>query len=353
MMVRAILLALAASLLPGAGPSYRLALPGYRYQFPRDHFEHPEFRTEWWYYTGNVRNEEGRRFGFELVFFRQAQRRGASDNPSAWRVDDMYLAHLALTDIDGKRFFSHRRLNRAGPGIAGASLEKRRIWNGNWSAQWQDDKQTLLAIAPEFQFELRLRPLKQPVIHGRNGVSQKAAGAGRASHYVSFTRLAVDGRISLDGKNHRATGTAWMDHEWFTHQLGDDQVGWDWFSIQFEDGSDLMLVQLRKKDGSVDSHSTGTYVDGKGATKHLTSSDFRLHPVSFWKSSKTGARYPVRWRISAPALGIELEATAALDHQELAHGDTNYWEGSVIYNGTRKGAGYMEMTGYDKALRLD
>src|SRR5690349_17127134 len=136
---------------------YQRAAPGYRYSFPRDHFEHPEFRTEWWYYTGNLRDSAGKRFGFELVFFRHGQRRGPSANPSAWRVDDLYLAHVAVTDIGGKRFYYHERLNRAGPGVAGASLAQRRVWNGNWSAQWQAERQTLKAMADEFRFRLDLR----------------------------------------------------------------------------------------------------------------------------------------------------------------------------------------------------
>ena len=169
---------------------YRSALPGYHYSFPRDHFEHPAFRTEWWYYTGNLRSSDGNRFGFELVFFRQGQRRGEPvENRSAWRIDDAYLAHLALTDIHGERFYHDERVNRAGPGVADASFEKRRVWNGNWSAQWNGERQTLEATSEEFRFHLQLDPAKPLVIHGSDGVSQKADGAGKASHYVSFPRL--------------------------------------------------------------------------------------------------------------------------------------------------------------------
>ncbi|MGH9657009.1 MAG: lipocalin-like domain-containing protein, partial [Bryobacteraceae bacterium] len=214
---------------------YRTAEPGYRYRFPEDHFAHPDFRTEWWYYTGNVWDTGRRRFGFELVFFRQARRRGPSENRSAWRADDLYLAHLALTDVAGKRHLSHRRLNRAGPGLAGASREEGRIWNGNWSAEWSGESQILQAVASDFRLDLRLEPSKPVLVHGQRGVSQKAAGAGRASHYVSFTRLAASGQISTGGARHAVRGTAWMDHEWFTHQLDSEQVGWDWFSVQLDD----------------------------------------------------------------------------------------------------------------------
>ncbi|HTM51490.1 MAG TPA: lipocalin-like domain-containing protein [Bryobacteraceae bacterium] len=346
-----------ALLAAAAANEYRPALPGYRYSFPGDHFEHPDFRTEWWYYTGNLRSAEGKRFGFELVFFRQGQRRGEPvENKSAWRVDDVYLAHLALTDIDGKRFYPHERLNRAGPGLAGASFERRRVWNGNWSSQWDADRQTLEATAEEFRLNLRLAPSKPAVIHGLNGVSQKAAGEGKASHYVSFTRLAVSGELQLEGKAHAVTGTAWMDHEWFTHQLDSSQVGWDWFSVQLDDGRDLMLFQLRLRDGSIDPHSSGTLVDRGGAARTLRAGDFSLTPVRYWTSPATRARYPVSWSVRAPSLGLDLRCDAALDGQELAgrvDRAPGYWEGAVRYSGSASGVGYLEMTGYDKPVRLD
>ena len=299
---------------------------------------------------------DGKHFGFELVFFRQGQRRDPVENRSAWRIDDLYLAHLALTDIDGKRFFPHERLNRAGPGVAGASFEKRRVWNGNWSVQWLDGRQTLTATADEFQIQLQLDPAKPPVIHGENGISQKAEGAGKASHYVSFTRLTVTGNVQLDGKPNAVTGTAWMDHEWFTQQLDASQVGWDWFSIQLDDGRDLMLFQLRTKAGSIDPFSSGTYVDARGAARHLTSRDFSLQPSRTWVSPKTKARYPVSWRIRVPSLALDLNCDAALDGQELpsqSDSSPSYWEGAVRYSGSAAGVGYLEMTGYDKPVHLD
>lgn len=330
---------LAALALSG---DFQLSLPGYRYAFPRDHFEHPEFRTEWWYYTGNVQAEDGRKFGFELVFFRQAQRRGPSDNRSVWRIDDLYLAHLALTDIGGKRFRYHQRLNRAGPGVAGASFDQRRVWNGNWSARWNGEKQTLRAVAEDIRFTLELTPVKPLVIHGQNGVSQKAAGAGSASHYVSFPRLAVEGELN----GARVRGTAWMDHEWFTHQLAADQAGWDWFSAQLDDGTELMLFELRRKDGGIDPFSAGTFIDRQGRARHLRAADFTLQPLAYW------GKYPIRWRIRVPALAIDLECAAVLPDQELRGEGVNYWEGAVSYTGSGTGVGYLEMTGYTSPVRL-
>ncbi len=330
---------LLALLLAG---DFRLALPGYRYRFPRDHFEHPEFRTEWWYYTGNLRAEDGRKFGFELVFFRQAQRRGPPENQSAWRIDDLYLSHLALTDIGAGRFRYYKRLNRSGPGVAGASFEKRRVWNGNWSAEWNGEKQTLRAVAQDIRFTLELTPLKPPVIHGEDGVSRKAAGAGRASHYVSIPRLAVEGELN----GARVRGAAWMDHEWFTHQLEPHQAGWDWFSAQLDDGTELMLFDLRLKDGGIDPYSSGTFIGRDGRARRLRSTEFTLQPLEYW------GKYPVRWRIRVPALGIDLECAAALPDQELRGEGIPYWEGAVTYKGSATGVGYLEMTGYAGPVRL-
>ena len=350
--MRVVRVALAACLLASAS-NFREALPGYHYQFPRDHFDHPDFRTEWWYYTGNVHTRDGHRYGFELVFFRSAQDRPETPppSPSVWRVDDLYLGHLALTDIDGRRFRYFKRLNRAGPGIAGVSLADARIWNGNWEARWDlaSGAQTLSAVAEGVRFTLHLTPAKGPVINGENGISQKAEGAGKASYYVSFPRLAIEG--TLNGAP--VAGLAWMDHEWFTHQLEANQQGWDWFSIQLENGADLMLFQLRRTDGTIDPFSSGTYIAPDGRATHLKRADFQLQPLETWTSPKTRAQYPIHWRISIPAMQVTLDCTATLPDQELVDENSpTYWEGAVAYSGTAKGAGYLEMIGYGKPMRL-
>src|SRR5580698_3783872 len=223
---------------------FRLAEPGYRYAFPRDNFNHPEFQTEWWYYTGNLRSSTGRRFGFELTFFRQGVDRSATV-PGVWDVRDLWLAHLALSDLDDGRFLYTERLNRSGAGIAGADGQQARVWNGNWQAQWKLDPQApggmasqrLQAVADRFSFDLTMTTSKPPVIHGENSISQKAEGLGRASHYISFTRLKTNGVMVLDGQRWNVEGESWMDHEFFTHQLAANQSGWDWFSLQLSDGS--------------------------------------------------------------------------------------------------------------------
>jgi predicted secreted hydrolase len=339
---------------------YRTALPGYRFEFPRDHFSHPDFQTEWWYYTGNLKSADGHRFGFELTFFRQAVTRDPVKN-SAWDVRDLYLAHLALSDLNGQRFYHAERTNRSGPGIAGVSQTDARIWNGNWQIQWCADEQILQAIDDRFELHLTLRAEKPPVIHGENGVSQKATGAGRASHYISLTRLVTQGSIQVDGKEFAVAGLAWMDHEFFTHQLEPDQAGWDWLSLQLDDNTELMLFRIRRKDGSIDPHSAGTFVDSGGRTTHLRQSDFTLEAVNkTWTSPETHAVYPIAWKIEIPRLGVELQASTSLASQELA-GTTrlspSYWEGAISLAGHRgtqplQGVGYLEMTGYDRPFEL-
>jgi predicted secreted hydrolase len=339
---------------------YRSALPGYRYEFPRDYFSHPDFQTEWWYYTGNLKSAEGHKFGFELTFFRQAVSRDPAKT-SSWDVKDLYLAHLALSDLDGGKFYHGERTNRSGPGIAGVSETGGRIWNGNWQIRSEGSDQKLQAIQERFQLDLTLHSEKPPVIHGEHGVSQKGEGGGRASHYISLTRLATTGSIELDGRKFEVSGTSWMDHEFFTQQLAADQTGWDWLSLRLADNTELMLFHIRRKDGSIDPHSAGTYIDAQGSTTHLHESDFVLEPLAErWKSLATGADYPVRWKIAVPNLGIELEVKTPLESQELT-GKTklapNYWEGAIVLSGKRNaqtmsGVGYLEMTGYDRPVQF-
>ena len=337
---------------------YRDAVPGYRYKFPQDHFNHPDFQTEWWYYTGNVKSADGHRFGFELTFFRLGIDRSAK-TASTWEVRDLYLTHLALSDLDGSKFLHTERTNRAGPGLAGVSDADRRIWNGNWQVAWRGDEQILRAIDERFALHFTLQSIKPPVIHGANGVSQKAEGAGRASHYISLTRLNTSGEVQLGGKTFEVTGTAWMDHEFFTHQLEADQVGWDWMSIQLQDHSELMLFHIRRKDGSIDPYSAGSFVDARGDTTHLRRDEFTLESAGgVWVSPVTRAAYPTHWKIAIPKLGLALESSTLLPSQELASPAgfvPAYWEGAVVLTGSKgrspiDGVGYLEMTGYDHPI---
>ena len=347
-MIRLLLLLLAAVT---AQAQFRQALPGYEFEFPRDHFAHPEFELEWWYYTGNLTAEDGRRFGFELTFFRNTAER-QEPTTSVWDVEQLYLAHFAISDIGGQRFYKSERLNRAGPGLAGADLDRALIWNGNWQVAWRNGKQSLRAVSQDGALELELTPAKPPVINGENGVSQKADGAGKASHYITFTRLIATGSLQVGSERFAVDGTAWMDHEFSTDSMGEGQAGWDWLSLQLDDGADLMLYRLRDADGSTDSHSAGTYVDADGAAVHLHAEDFVMTPGARWSSPATGGSYPLEWRIRVPQLHLELTVTTPLQSQEIVptngRGPT-YWEGAVE---VKAGVGYLEMTGYAERLKL-
>jgi len=335
----------------GQAADYEQALPGYHYEFPRDHFNHPEYRTEWWYYTGNVRSESGHRFGFELTFFRQGVARGADQ--SAWQVRDLYLAHFALSDLSGRQFYHAERINRAGPGIAGIDEKNGLIWNGNWQVKLTQVGHTLQGIEDKFAIHLDLTPAKAPVIHGRDGISRKAAGVGHASHYISFTRLAASGTIELKGSSYRVEGTSWMDHEFFTAALDPSESGWDWVSLQLDYRSEVMLYRLRHTDGSVDPYSSGSFIDAQGRCTPLASNDFTMTPGGdSWTSPQTKGVYPIRWHVTIPTLGIDANITTLLADQEMAgHFGPNYWEGAIDAEGKRgadelRGVGYLEMTGY-------
>jgi predicted secreted hydrolase len=326
-----------------AATTFLKAVPGWRYEFPRDHFSHPAFRTEWWYYTGNVGDAQGRPFGFELTFFRAALAESV-ERRNVWSTRDAYMAHLALTDIAGKAFYHSERLNRPGPGLAGVDADQGRIWNGNWESLVQPESHRLRAVAEKFSFALDLAVAKPPVIHGRGGVSQKGPLAGQASHYISFTRLEAGGEIVLGAERFRVRGTAWMDHEFFSSELDEKLAGWDWFSIQLDNREELMLYRLRQKDGSSSPWSAGSYVRADGRIEHLEAADLELEPGRKWKN------YPVAWRVRVKRLGIDLLAEPRLDSQELlskAKLTPSYWEGAMVFRGSHHGVGYLEMTGYD------
>lgn len=337
----------------GGARRYCVAKRGYQFEFPRDHFSHPCYRTEWWYLTGNLSTAKGRRFGYQLTFFREAVDNPYT-NPSRWRVDDLYLAHFAITDIAGKDFFYMQRISRAGIGLAGADADAQRIWNGPWSATVDGATWTLQAADGKNEIQLKMKSLKSPAIQGTNGISQKADGAGNASHYYSLTRIETNGELRFQGTAYTVSGLSWMDHEFSTSQLASEQIGWDWISLQMEDGTEWMLFQLRRKDGSLDAHSAGSFVDKQGRVEVLTASDFEMKPLEEWTSLATGARYPIQWRIRVLGRGLDLVITATLPQQELLTKQStgvNYWEGSIEAQGTLQGKpangrGYLEMTGY-------
>jgi predicted secreted hydrolase len=332
----------------GSNPSWRPARAGYRYAFPRDHAAHPEYQTEWWYYTGHLRARDGRRYGFELTFFRVGVRRGVASR-SAWALRDVYFAHFTLTDEPLRRFRVADAINRGALGMAGARLDRYRVWIDDWEARLEGGAHRIRASHPEWSLDLRLESAKPPVIHGVDGVSQKAAGPGRASHYYSLTRLRGSGQLRVGEERLAVSGQAWMDHEWGSNQLTEEQVGWDWFSLQLADGRELMLYLMRRRDGSVEPVSGGTLVAPDGRARHLPLSAFRVSATGEWRSSRTRGRYPSGWRVRVPDAGIDLTIAPVLPDQEVVTtggAGVVYWEGAVRITGSDTGVGYVELTGY-------
>lgn len=332
---------------------WREATPGYHFSFPRDHAAHPDYRIEWWYYTGNVATAEGRRFGYQLTFFRIGVVHEPT-NPSRWAVRDLYMAHFALSDLENNQFASFEKLNRAGVGLAGAETETSRVWNETWEARIEGETHLLTAAEGDNRLELALASEKPPVIHGEDGVSQKGAATGNASHYYSLTRLRTTGKLTVNGQTFEVAGLSWMDHEFGTSFLEREQVGWDWFSLQLQDERELMLFQIRRADGSMDPHSSGTLVEQNGQTTRLSFGEFSLTPGESWHSPASGADYPTEWLLTVPAHDLQLRVAAAFPAQELqtnASTGVTYWEGSIMVSKSDEprtilGRGYLEMTGY-------
>ncbi len=351
---------------------FRLALPGYKFQFPRDHGSHPEFRTEWWYYTGHLRDKTQRRFGYQLTFFRTALAPEILKRSSKWASRDVMFAHFALTDERGQRFFTDDRISRKALGLAGAEIatsKPPRIWLGDWNIQFTGKRGQSQAIRAQgrarnqndaiFAIDLKHSAVHGPIEHGQNGVSQKSSGVGRASHYYSFTRLNSVGKVTIGNQNFSVEGQSWFDHEFGSSQLSSQQTGWDWFSLQLSDGRDLMLYQLRLQDGQTDPFSSGTIISSDGKARHLKRSDFSIGVLNNWRSPHTNGVYPAQWRVKVPREKISLTITPTLPDQELNTSRStgiSYWEGLVNATGSsQKGAvtalGYVELTGYDKRFK--
>jgi len=333
---------------------WKKALPPYSFSFPADHSSHPDYKIEWWYYTGNLTADDGRRFGYQLTFFRVGVDR-APENPSRWTVRDLYSAHFAVSDIDGGRFSNAEKINRAGIGWAGALTESYRVWNEDWEAKLDDRGiHRLTAIDGSIGIELDLKPGKQPVAHGSNGVSQKGSAPGNASHYYSLTRMPTSGFLTVNGERMKVSGQSWMDHEFGSSFLEKGQIGWDWMSLQLDDGTDLMLYRFRRSDSTRDTHSNGTIVYSDGRYFAIPFDRFEMVPVENWRSSRSRGEYPVRWRVRVPEREVEIEVRAVISDQEMRTGESTgvtYWEGSVEIEGIHRGRqirgrGYLEMTGY-------
>ena len=347
----------------GALLGFRQAGPGYTFTFPADHAAHPAYRTEWWYYTGHLWTPTGKRYGYQLTFFRhRVDSNGLAINPSKWFADHVYMAHMAITDETAKRFVYGEKLNRAALGLAGAAEQRYHVWNEDWVAERLGAVHHLSGEIPGYKLNLIVTPLKPPVLHGpeQDGLSQKGEGRGHASHYYSFTRLKTEGVLHTSAGVVEVEGLSWMDHEFGSSQLTESQVGWDWFSVQLTNNYELMLYHIRHKDGSIDPHASGTLIRPDGTSVHLRREDVQVQPHAQWKSPRSGAVYPQRWTIHIPTVDLTVHLQPVLAEQELVTDNSTritYWEGSVTVSGSMQGQvtggfGYVELTGYAQRVNL-
>ncbi|NOR71486.1 MAG: carotenoid 1,2-hydratase [Methylomarinum sp.] len=321
--------------------------------FPQDHGPHPKYLIEWWYFTGNLQTDVGRKFGYELTFFRLALTPERQITASNWRNNQLYIAHFALTDVDNLQFYTDERFSRAGNDLAGAATEKYHVWLYDWKAEAIDE--TGLAINLEaknddFAIALRLDSKKKIALQGVDGFSRKSPKAGNASYYYSYTRMATTGSIQIKQQQFSVTGISWMDREWSSSSLSAQQTGWDWFALQLSDNSELMFYRFRRKDDSLDTNSSGAFFHADDSKTSLKFSDVAIKVLDYWISPHTNISYPSKWHLSIPRLGLELDISPLINDQEL-NVAYRYWEGAVSITGKKNdqfisGQGYVELTGY-------
>lgn len=335
------------SLSDDPGPGYERAIHPVEISFPEDMGPHPAYQTEWWYYTGNIEDTSGRRFGYQLTFFRRSLSPEALETGSSWRTNQIYFAHFALTDVENGTFSSAERWSRDSLDLAGARAAPYRVWLQNWAVREKNGRYYLSADIDSVSLRLVLASLKPPALHGERGLSRKGSSPGGSSYYYSQTRLETEGVLVMDGREFLVTGLSWFDHEWSTSVLGPEQAGWDWFSIQLDDGREIMLYRLRLIGGGSDENSSGSVILADGSVVHLASTDFNVEPLDTWTSPDTGIRYPSKWKISIPGHGMEFTVTPYVAAQEHSQSFI-YWEGAAeVTGGGFSGSGYVELTGYE------
>lgn len=324
--------------------------------FPRDHASHDEFRSEWWYFTGNLDSADGRHFGFELTFFRVglAPPVATEQRASAWATKQVWMAHFAVTDVNGRRFLSAERFARGALGLAGATAPPFRVWVQDWSvagdAESRNAELVLRAKDERFAVSLALEAVAPVAAHGDRGLDVKGPEPGNASFYYSFPRLAARGSIEVDGVSADVAGMAWMDREWSTSALSAGVLGWAWFGIQLADGRELMFYRLRQSDGTANRYSGGSLIERDGTVTRLRVDDVESEPLAYWTSPRTHVTYPLAWKISIPAQGLALSVQPYLEDQEIDR-TVRYWEGAVRVTGRAgaaqiDGQGYLELAGY-------
>lgn len=338
----------------GAAQGFARADRPRSFEFPRDHGPHPEFAIEWWYYTGNLAAADGRRFGFQLTFFRSGLAANAPARDSAWAASSVYMAHFALTDVAGQQFHAFERFSRGAAGLAGAQAAPYRVWVEDWSAEGIGASglpMRLRAGQGDVAIDLALDGGKPVALQGEQGLSAKGDEPGNASYYYSLTRMPTRGSLRVGAEQYAVEGLSWMDHEFATGALERNTVGWDWLALQLSDGRDLMYAQLR--GSAARNRSASLLVDAEGAARTLAPGALQLEVTTYWDSPRTQARYPAGWRLRVPEEGIDLTITPLLADQELPLAII-YWEGAVRITGSARGQpvqgyGYVELTGYTPA----
>lgn len=317
--------------------------------FPDDHGPHPDYRTEWWYLTGSLQDAQGQFYGVQFTAFRQAlapPSPAPSDNP--WRTPQVYMAHLAVSDTTTSRHLEAQRIVRAHPQLAGAQAQPFAVWVDGWtlaSAGATFLPLQLKAQSESFGINLVMSEGKPVVLQGEQGLSRK--GAQQASYYYSMTRLPTSGTLRVGQRTIEVRGHAWLDREWSTGVLSPGQVGWDWFGLQLDEGEDVMVGQLRRRDGARDPYDSGVRVSSDGTYRILQAEDFTLTPLQFWRDDR-GVQWPIRWQLTLAEPPRVLVVQAAFPNQRM---DTAlvYWEGLVyVLDADERaiGRGYMELTGY-------
>lgn len=321
--------------------------------FPADHGAHPQYKTEWWYYTGNLVSTTGRKFGFQLTFFRSALSPDSVRSTSAWAGNQLYMAHFAIADIGAEHFYASERFSRGAAGLAGADGTPFRVWLYDWQAASNGAAMFpvhLAAATDTTALGLVLDSLKPLVLHGDRGLSKKGRGEGNASYYYSYTRMGASGSLRIGNETYTVQGQAWLDREWSTSALEEGQTGWDWFSLQLSDNREIMYFRLRDTAGRADAFSSGTLIMPDGTARRLEPNEVQLDILDRWKSPHSGAVYPSGWRLLVPSEQIDVAVTPHMRDQELQV-SIRYWEGAVGVQGTSGGQrvtgnGYVEMTGY-------
>lgn len=336
---------------------YERAVEIREWDFPRDHGAHETFQTEWWYYTGNLETETGRRFGYQFTIFRRAIVPTVEQTVSEWRTNQVYMAHFTLSDIEANQFHEDERLSRGSADLAGALPNDRqpdenyRVWIEDWTAYATNPDATefrITAVSEQgFKVDLTLKQAKPVAFQGDRGLSAKSGVEGNASYYYSLTRLETSGVVTTNGESFDVNGTTWMDHEFSTSALGVNALGWDWFGLQSDNGIEIMVGQIRLLGGGIEPAFHGLVMYPDGSTEFLESSEFAITATGEWTSPHSGATYPSGWTIEIRGDNpITFDVTPLMLDQELHGGSTIYWEGAVRLSGDITGYGYAELTGY-------